>query len=127
MIVPLEHILILAGLLFFLGLGGLLAWRANLIMMLVCIEVMLNAVMLVFVGGSARWGNGDGQLFAIFIMALTSAEVSLALAMVVYLHRRKRTVDTDAFSDMRGYGERLVSRGDAEGAEGKQTQPASSI
>ena len=102
MIVPLEHILILAAMLFFLGLGGLLAWRANLIMMLVCIEVMLNAVMLVFVAGSARWGNADGQLFAIFIMALTSAEVSLALAMVVYLHRRKRTVNTDLFSGMKG-------------------------
>ena len=102
MIVPLEQILVLAGLLFFLGLGGLLAWRANLIMMLVCIEVMLNAVMLVFVGGSARWGSADGQLFAIFIMALTSAEVSLALAMVVYLHRRKRTVDTDMFNEMKG-------------------------
>ncbi|GFE62345.1 NADH-quinone oxidoreductase subunit NuoK [Geobacter sp. AOG2] len=102
MIVPLEHVLILAGLLFFLGMGGLLAWRANLIMMLVCIEVMLNAVMLVFVGGSARWGTADGQLFAIFIMALTSAEVSLALAMVVYLHRRRKTVDTDRFSEMKG-------------------------
>jgi NADH-quinone oxidoreductase subunit K len=102
MIVPLEHILILGGLLFFLGMGGLLAWRANLIMMLVCIEVMLNAVMLVFVGGSARWGTADGQLFAIFIMALTSAEVSLALAMVVYLHRRRKTVDTDQFSEMKG-------------------------
>jgi NADH-quinone oxidoreductase subunit K len=102
MIVPLEHILILGGLLFFLGMGGLLAWRANLIMMLVCIEVMLNAVMLVFVGGSARWGTADGQLFAIFIMALTSAEVSLALAMVVYLPRRRKTVDTDQFSEMKG-------------------------
>jgi NADH-quinone oxidoreductase subunit K len=102
MIVPIEHILILAGLLFFLGMGGLLAWRANLIMMLVCIEVMLNAVMLVFVGGSARWGNPDGQYFAIFIMALTSAEVSLALAMVVYLHRRRKTVNTDMFSEMKG-------------------------
>jgi len=102
MIVPLEHILVLAGLLFFLGMGGLLAWRANLIMMLVCIEVMLNAVMLVFVGGAARWGNADGQLFAIFIMALTSAEVSLALAMVVYLHRRRKTVDTDQFCEMKG-------------------------
>ena len=102
MIVPLEQILILAGLLFFIGLGGLLAWRANLIMMLVCIEVMLNAVMLVFVAGSARWGNADGQLFAIFIMALTSSEVSLALAMVVYLHRRRKTVNTDMFSEMKG-------------------------
>lgn len=102
MIVPLEHILILAGLLFFIGMGGLLAWRANMIMMLVCIEVMLNAVMLVFVAGSARWGNADGQLFAIFIMALTSSEVSLALAMVVYLHRRQKTVNTDMFSEMKG-------------------------
>ncbi|MSN26099.1 MAG: NADH-quinone oxidoreductase subunit NuoK [Geobacter sp.] len=102
MIVPLEHILALAGLLFFIGMGGLLAWRANLIMMLVCIEVMLNAVMLVFVGGSAHWGNADGQLFAIFIMALTSAEVSLALAMVVYLHRRRKSVDTDAYGEMSG-------------------------
>ena len=102
MIVPLEHILLLAAVLFFLGMGGLLAWRANLIMMLVCIEVMLNAVMLVFVAGSARWGNVDGQIFAVFIMALTSAEVSLALAMVVYLHRRKRTVDTDMFNEMKG-------------------------
>ena len=102
MIVPLEQILVLAGLLFFLGMGGLLAWRANLIMMLVCIEVMLNAVMLVFVGASAHWGRPDGQLFAIFIMALTSAEVSLALAMVVYLHRRKRTVNTDMFNEMKG-------------------------
>lgn len=102
MIVPFEHILILAGLLFFLGIGGLLAWRANIIMMLVSIEIMLNAVMLVFVAGSARWGNAEGQLFAIFIMALTSAEVSLALAMVVYLHRRHKTVDTDAFTEMRG-------------------------
>jgi len=101
-IVPLEHILILAALLFFLGMGGMLAWRANLIMMLVCIEVMLNAVMLVFVGGSARWGNADGQLFAVFIMALTSAEVSLALALVVYLHRRRKTVNTDMFSEMKG-------------------------
>lgn len=102
MIIPLEHILFLAGVLFFIGMAGLLAWRANLIMMLVCIEVMLNAVMLVFVGGSARWGDASGQLFALFIMALTSSEVSLALAMVVYLHRRKKTVDTDAFSEMKG-------------------------
>ena len=102
MIIPLEHILILAGLLFFIGMAGLLAWRANLIMMLVSIEVMLNAVMLVFVAGSARWGNPEGQFFAIFIMALTSAEVSLALAMVVYLHRRKHTVNTDMFSELKG-------------------------
>lgn len=102
MIIPLEHVLILAALLFALGLACTVAWRANVIMMLIGIEIMLNAVMLVLVGGSARWGVADGQIFALLIMALTSAEVSLALAMVVYLHRRKRTVDTDAFDSMKG-------------------------
>lgn len=102
MIVPLSHILILAVILFVLGLVCVLVWRSNLIMMLIGIEIMLNAAMLVFVGGSLRWGMADGQVFALMIMAMTSAEVSLALALVVYLHRRKRTVNADAFSDMKG-------------------------
>jgi NADH-quinone oxidoreductase subunit K len=71
-------------------------------MLLIGIEIMLNAAMLAFVGGAREWGGADGQLFALMIMAMTSAEVSLALALVVYLHRRKRTVDADAFSEMKG-------------------------
>jgi NADH-quinone oxidoreductase subunit K len=102
MSVPLHHVLILAALLFGMGVACTVAWRNNVIMMLIGIEVMLNAVMLVFVGGSARWGVPDGQLFALLLMALTSAEVSLALAMVVYLHRRKQTVNTDVFDSMKG-------------------------
>ncbi|GLI38116.1 NADH-quinone oxidoreductase subunit NuoK [Geobacter hydrogenophilus] len=102
MIVPFEHVLILAGILFALGLVCVLVWRMNLIMLLIGIEVMLNAAMLAFVGGAARWGMADGQVFSLVIMALTSAEVSLALAMVVYLHRRKSTVDADEFSELKG-------------------------
>lgn len=102
MIVPLLHILVLAIILFVLGLGCVLAWRSNLIMILIGIEIMLNAAMLVFVGGAAHWGKADGQVFALMIMALTSAEVSLALALVVYLHRRRKTVDADAFSSLKG-------------------------
>ena len=101
MIVPLEHVLILAAVLFALGLIGVLAWRSNIIMMLIGIEIMLNAAMLAFVGGAARW-NVDGQIFALMIMAMTSAEVSLALALVVYIHRRKKTVNADEFDSMRG-------------------------
>ncbi len=100
MIVPLTHVLLLAGIIFTLGLGCLLAWRSNLIMMLIGIEIMLNAAILAFVGASAGWGNVDGQIFALFIIAMTSAEVSLALALVVYLHRRKKTVDSDEFSGL---------------------------
>ena len=102
MTVPLYHVLILASMLFAMGLACVLVWRANVIMMLIGIEIMLNAVMLTFVGGSAQWGIADGQLFALMLMALTSAEVSLALAMVVYLHRRKRYVNTDDFDSMKG-------------------------
>ncbi len=102
MIVPLLHVLILAGTLFVLGLACVIAWRANLIMLLIGIEIMLNAAMLAFVGGGAHWGLLDGQVFSLVIMALTSAEVSLALSLVVYLHRRRRTVSADEFSEMKG-------------------------
>ena len=101
MIVPLEHLLILAVVLFSLGLVCTLVWRSNVIMLLIGIEIMLNAAMLVFVGGSCYWGRGDGQVFALMIMAMTSAEVSLALALVVYLHRRKNTVDVDEFRELK--------------------------
>ena len=102
MIVPLAHVLILAVVLFTLGLVCVLVWRSNLIMILIGIEIMLNAAMLVFVGGACQWGKADGQVFALMIMAVTSAEVSLALALVVYLHRRKKTVNADEFSSMKG-------------------------
>jgi NADH-quinone oxidoreductase subunit K len=102
MIVPLAHVIILAVILFCLGLACVLVWRANLIMLLIGIEIMLNAAMLVFVGASAQWGRPDGQVFALMIMAITSAEVSLALALVVYLHRRRKTVNADDFSSMKG-------------------------
>ena len=102
MIVPLAHVLALAIILFVLGLVCVLAWRSNLIMLLIGIEIMLNSAMLTFVGGAAHWGTVDGQVFALLIMAVTSAEVSLALALVVYLHRRKKTVDADAFDELRG-------------------------
>ncbi len=102
MIVPLTHVLMLAGIIFIMGLGCAVAWRSNLIMLLIGIEIMLNAAMLAFVGGGAHWGLLDGQVFSLVIMALTSAEVSLALSMVVYLHRRRRTVNADEFREMKG-------------------------
>ncbi len=102
MIVPLTHVLMLAGIIFVMGLACAVAWRSNLIMLLIGIEIMLNAAMLAFVGGGAHWGVLDGQVFSLVIMALTSAEVSLALSLVVYLHRRRRTVSADEFREMKG-------------------------
>ena len=107
MIVPLTHVLILAAILFCLGLVCTLVWRSNVIMLLIGIEIMLNAAMLVFVGGSNYWGMADGQVFALMIMAMTSAEVSLALALVVYLHRRRNTVDVDEFRELQDGNENV--------------------
>ncbi len=101
MIVPFQHLLILASIIFFLGLMAVLV-RRNLIMILIGVEIMLNAAGLVLVGASALWQQLDGQVMVIFLMALTSAEVSISLAMVVYLNRRKKTVDVRAFDELRG-------------------------
>jgi len=71
-------------------------------MILVGVEVMLNAASLVFVAASAYWQQADGQVFVIILMAITAAEVAVALAMVVYLWRRKRSLVADVFNGMRG-------------------------
>jgi NADH-quinone oxidoreductase subunit K len=101
MIVPLEHLIILSTILFLLGLTCVMV-RSNLIMILIGIEIMLNAVGLTLVGASAFWQQIDGQIMVIFLMAMTSAEVSISLAMVVYLQRRKNSIDIRAFDEMRG-------------------------
>ena len=101
MIVPMEHLLILATLLFLLGLVCVLV-RRNLIMILIGVEIMLNAVGLTLVGASAFWQQIEGQIMVIFLMAMTSAEVSISLAMVVYLQRRKHSIDIRDFDEMRG-------------------------
>ena len=101
MIVPIAHILAFSAAMFLMGLACVLA-RRNLIMILIGVEIMLNAVGIALAGGSALWNNVDGQIFVIFLMAMTSAEVSISLAMVVYLRRRKGTIDADAFDGMKG-------------------------
>ncbi len=101
MIVPLEHLLVLATILFVLGLSCVLV-RRSLIMILIGAEVMLNAVALTLVGASAFWQRLDGQVMVLFLMAMTAAEVSVALALVIYLHRRKKSIDIRAFDEMRG-------------------------
>ena len=99
--VPLSHILILAGLLFILGVACVCV-RRNLLMVLIGVEVMLNAAGLAFVAGSMRWGMPDGQVFVLFLTTMAASEVSVGLAMVVYLHRRKESVNLDDYDEMKG-------------------------
>lgn len=86
MIVPFNHVLILSGLLFGMGAFCTVA-RRNLIMVLLGLEIMLNAGAIAFVGAALRWQQMEGQIFALFIIAIAAAEVSVGLALVVTGYR----------------------------------------
>ncbi|MBK9306262.1 MAG: NADH-quinone oxidoreductase subunit NuoK [Nitrospiraceae bacterium] len=93
--------LVLAIMLFGLGLIGLLS-RRNILYMLLSLEIMLNAAALAFIAGGARWGQVDGEIMFLFILTLAAAEVSVALGIVLQLSYRFRTLDADAFCEMKG-------------------------
>ena len=99
--VPMTHGLLLAAILFTLGTIGLLA-RRNVIFMLMSLEIMINAAGLAFVVAGSHWGQPDGQVMFIFILAMAAAEVSVGLALVLEMYHRFKTVDADAASVMRG-------------------------
>ncbi len=91
----------LAGILFALGLAGLLA-RRNLIFILISVEIMLNSAGLAFVVAGSRWSQPDGQVMFLFILAMAAAEVAVGLALVIQLYRQRLSLDVDAVSEMRG-------------------------
>jgi NADH-quinone oxidoreductase subunit K len=95
-IVPLGHVLLLAGIIFSLGLGCVVA-RRNLIMILVGVEVMMNAAAIAFVAAALRWQLMEGHAFLLFILAVASAEVSVGLALVVSVYRRTGSLDPDRY------------------------------
>ncbi len=99
--VPAEYGLILAALLFGIGLAGVLA-RRNIIFILLSIEIMLNAAGLAFISAGSKWGQADGQVMFIFILVMAAAEVSVGLAIVLQLFHRIRTVNSDEANTMRG-------------------------
>jgi NADH-quinone oxidoreductase subunit K len=100
-VVPMEHGLLLAAILFVLGLIGVLV-RRNIIFILMCLEIMLNATGLAFVVAGSSWAQADGQIMFILILTLAAAEVSIGLALILQIYHRFRTLDADAVSEMRG-------------------------
>ena len=101
MIVPFSHVLLLALVLFVLGAACAVA-RHNLIMILIGVEIMLNAAALVFVGASLRWEQLDGQVLVIFILTVAAAEVAVGLALIVCSYRRTGSVNADRYNLMKG-------------------------
>lgn len=98
---PIRDGFVLAGILFILGLIGILV-RRNIVFILMSIEVMLNAAGLAFVVAGARWRQPDGQVVFLFILAMAAAEVSVGLALVLEFYHQYKSLDTDALSRMRG-------------------------
>ena len=99
--IPMENGLVLAGVLFALGLVGVLV-RRNIIFLLLSIEIMLNASGLAFVVAGSRWNQPDGQVMFLFILTTAAAEVAVGLALALRLASRFKTLDVDAASKMRG-------------------------
>ncbi len=100
MMPPFSYVLVLSAVLFGLGVVCV-AVRRNLIMILIGVEIIINAAGLAFVAGSQRWNMPEGQIFVLFLAAMAASEVSVGLAMIVYLHKKKRTVNIDHFDEMK--------------------------
>ena len=95
-----HTVLIVAAILFVLGLAGALT-RKNIIFMLLSIEIMLNAAGLAFVAAGAKWQQPDGQIMYLFILAMAAAEVSVALALVLQIHHQHNTLDIEQLKELK--------------------------
>ncbi len=99
--IPTEHGLILAGILFSLGLIGVIV-RRNMVFLLLSVEIMLNAAGLAFVAAGSRWGGPDGQIMFLLILTLSAAEASVGLALLLNLYRTYKSLDARNASSMKG-------------------------
>lgn len=90
--ITLQHYLILSAMLFALGAAGVMM-RRNLIVTLMCLEIMLNAVNLTFIAFSRSLGSIEGQVFALFVMVVAAAEVAIGLAIAVALFRQRGAIN----------------------------------
>ena len=99
--IPIDHVLVVAGVLFSLGLFGVLV-RRNVMFLLMSLEIMMNSAGLAFIAAGARWGLPDGQVMFMFILALAAAEVAVALGLVLQISRRFNSLDVDAASELNG-------------------------
>ncbi len=98
--VPLAHILALSVILFALGVAGFIV-RRNIITIFMCIELMLNAVNLAFIGFSRYLGNLDGQVFVFFVIVVAAAEAAVGLAIIIAVQRNRGSLSIDDLNSMK--------------------------
>jgi NADH:ubiquinone oxidoreductase subunit K len=92
---------VLSAFLFAIGATGVLT-RRNPLVILLCLELMLNAGNLALIAFSRMWGNGDGQIFALVVMVVAACEVVVGLGIIVGIYRRRLAEDVDDLSELRG-------------------------
>jgi len=93
--------IVLSAFIFAIGATGVLT-RRNPLVVLLCLELMLNAGNLALIGFARMWGNGDGQIFALVVMVVAACEVVVGLGIIVGIFRRRIPEDVDALSELRG-------------------------
>jgi len=99
--VDIQWFVVLSAMIFAIGAGGVLTHR-NPLVVLLCLELMLNGANLAFVSFARMYGNGDGQIFALIVMVVAACEVVIGLGLIVAMYRRRLDVDVDALSELRG-------------------------
>jgi len=100
--IPLSHYLIVAALLFAISIAGMFLNRKNVLILLMCIELMLLAVNLNFIAFSHYLNDMHGQVFVFFILTVAAAEAAIGLAILVLLFRNRRTINVQELDEMKG-------------------------
>ena len=95
-----QTVLIVAAILFVLGLVGVLT-RKNIVFILISVEIMLNAAGLAFVAAGTRWSQPDGQIMFLFVLAMAAAEVSVGLALVLQAYHQYKSLDIDQLTELK--------------------------
>jgi len=101
-VITLQHMLTLSGILFSLSFAGIFLNRKNVILLLMCIELMLLAVNFNFVAFSRFLGDIDGQIFVFFVLTVAAAESAIGLAILVVLFRERRSINVEDLDTMKG-------------------------
>ena len=100
--VTVAHYLTVAAVLFSLSVAGIFINRRNVILLLMCIELMLLAVNFNFIAFSRLWGDTLGQSFVFFILTVAASEAAIGLAILVVLFRNTRSINVDALAKLKG-------------------------
>ena len=96
-----SYYLVVSAFLFAIGAGGVML-RRNPLVILLCLELMLNAANLAFIAFSRMHGNGDGQIMAIIVLVVAACEVTVGLGIIVAMYRRRVPVDIDELRELHG-------------------------